>query len=158
MATHSSILARRMPWTEEPGRLQPMGSQRVGHDWAHDWLKLWSEEQDSVFHLNKLIRESWLLLLFIKHFFSELRICLSKEGVEGLHSSSLFLKNIYLAVPGLSWAFPGSSVGKESTCNTGDPGSIPRSGRSTREGSGYPLQCSSVSLVAQLLKNPPAVL
>ena len=32
MATHSSILALEIPWTEEPGRLQPMGSQRVGHD------------------------------------------------------------------------------------------------------------------------------
>ena len=32
MATHSSILARRIPWTEEPGRLQSRGSQRVGHD------------------------------------------------------------------------------------------------------------------------------
>ena len=36
MATHSSILARRIPWTEEPGRVQSMGSQRVGHDWS-DW-------------------------------------------------------------------------------------------------------------------------
>ena len=32
MATHSSILARRISWTEEPGKRQPMGSQRVGHD------------------------------------------------------------------------------------------------------------------------------
>ena len=32
MATHSNILAWRIPWTEEPGRLQSMGSQRVGHD------------------------------------------------------------------------------------------------------------------------------
>ena len=32
MATHSSILAWRIPWTEEPDRLQSMGSQRVGHD------------------------------------------------------------------------------------------------------------------------------
>ena len=32
MATHSSILAWRIPWTEEPGRLQSTGSQRVGHD------------------------------------------------------------------------------------------------------------------------------
>ena len=32
MATHSSILAWEIPWTEEPGRLQSMGSQRVGHD------------------------------------------------------------------------------------------------------------------------------
>ena len=34
IATHSSILAWRIPWTEEPGRLQSTGSQRVGHDWA----------------------------------------------------------------------------------------------------------------------------
>ena len=33
MATHSSILAWRIPWTEKPGRPQSMGSQRVGHDW-----------------------------------------------------------------------------------------------------------------------------
>ena len=33
-ATHSSTLAWRIPWTEEPGRLQSMGSQRVGHDWV----------------------------------------------------------------------------------------------------------------------------
>ena len=34
MATHSSILAWKIPWTEEPGGLQSMGLQRVGHDWA----------------------------------------------------------------------------------------------------------------------------
>ena len=34
MATHSSILAWRIPWMGEPGRLQSTGSQRVGHDWA----------------------------------------------------------------------------------------------------------------------------
>ena len=34
MATHSSTLAWEIPWTEEPGRLQSMGSRRVGHDWA----------------------------------------------------------------------------------------------------------------------------
>ena len=34
MATHSSILAWKIPWIVEPGRLQSMGSQRVGHDWA----------------------------------------------------------------------------------------------------------------------------
>ena len=32
MATHSTILAWKIPWTEEPGRLRSMGSQRVGHD------------------------------------------------------------------------------------------------------------------------------
>ena len=54
--------------------------------------------------------------------------------------------------------FPGNSAGKESACNAGDPGSIPGLGRSTGEGIGYPLQCSWVSLVAQTVKNPPAML
>ena len=47
------------------------------------------------------------------------------------------------------WGFPNSSVGEESASNTGDPGSIPGSGRSTEEGIGYPLKYSWASLVAQ---------
>ena len=35
VATHSSVLAWRVPWTEKPGRLQPMGSHRVRHDWSN---------------------------------------------------------------------------------------------------------------------------
>ena len=53
--------------------------------------------------------------------------------------------------------FPDSSVGKESACNAGDPSLIPGLGRSTGEEIGYPLQCSWASLVAQLVKNPPAM-
>ena len=53
--------------------------------------------------------------------------------------------------------FPDSSVGKESTCNAGDLGSIPGWGRSTGEGIGYPLQYSWASFVAQVVKNPPAI-
>ena len=52
---------------------------------------------------------------------------------------------------------PGSSAGKESACNPGDPGSIPWLGRYAGEGIGYPLQYSWASLVAQLVKNPPAM-
>ena len=52
--------------------------------------------------------------------------------------------------------FPGSSAGKESTCNAGDPGSIPGLGRSAEEGIGYPLQYSLASLVAEMVKNLPA--
>ena len=66
------------------------------------------------------------------------------------------------------WAmlgFPDSSVGKESTCNVGDPGLIPGSGRAPGEGIGYALQCSWAplkggswtSLVAQRLKRLPAM-
>ena len=53
--------------------------------------------------------------------------------------------------------FPDSSVGKEYTCNAGDPSSIPGLGRSTGEGIGHPLQYSWASLVVQLVKNSPAV-
>ena len=53
--------------------------------------------------------------------------------------------------------FPGSSAGKESACNAGDPGWIPGSERSPREGIGYPLQYSWASLVSQTVKNPSSV-
>ena len=53
--------------------------------------------------------------------------------------------------------FPGSSVGKESTCNEGDPSWIPELGRSLGEGIGYPLQSSQASPVAQMVKNLPAM-
>ena len=54
-------------------------------------------------------------------------------------------------VPG----FSDSSVGKDSACNAGDLGWIPGSGKSTKEGIGYPLQYSWASLVAWLVKNLP---
>ena len=54
--------------------------------------------------------------------------------------------------------FPGRSAGKESTCNAGDPGSIPGWGRFSGEGIGYPLQYCWASLVAQTVKNLPALL
>ena len=57
----------------------------------------------------------------------------------------------------LNRGFPDSSVGKESACDAGDPALIPGSGRSTGEGIGYPFQYSWASLVAQLVKNLPAV-
>ena len=57
----------------------------------------------------------------------------------------------------LEWGFPDSSAGKESTCNAMDPGSVPGLGRSAGEGIGSPLQYSWSSLVAQMVKNPPAV-
>ena len=57
----------------------------------------------------------------------------------------------------LGQRFPGSSTGKEFACNVGDPSSIPGSGRSGGEGIGYPFQDSWASLVAQLVKNQPAM-
>ena len=54
-------------------------------------------------------------------------------------------------------SFPDGPVGKEYACNAGDPGSIPGSGISAGEGIGYTLQYSWASLVAQLVKNLPAM-
>ena len=51
----------------------------------------------------------------------------------------------------------GSLAGKGSTCNAGDPGSIPRSGRSPGEGIGYPLQYSWAPLIAQMVNNLPVI-
>ena len=66
------------------------------------------------------------------------------------------IKSLSFVIPSLfQKGFPDSSVGKESACNAGDPGSIPGSGRSPGEGIGYPLQYSWASFVAQLVKNPP---
>ena len=67
---------------------------------------------------------------------------LQKEGI-----------NIYIYIYG----FSGSSAGKESVCNSGDPSLIPGSGRVPGEGIGYPFQYSWASLVAQLVKNQPAM-
>ena len=55
------------------------------------------------------------------------------------------------------WGFPDGSVGKESSCHARDLDSIPGLGRFPEEGKGYPLQCSWASLVAQLVKNLPAM-
>ena len=57
----------------------------------------------------------------------------------------------------LTGGSPDSSIGKKSACNSGDPGSIPGLGRPPGEGICYPLRYSWASLVAQLVKNPPAM-
>ena len=61
-------------------------------------------------------------------------------------SSSALLVNITKKIKGLPRGFPCSSVGKESACNGGDPGLIPRSGRSPGEGNGSPLQYSCLEI------------
>ena len=65
---------------------------------------------------------------------------------EGLYKLKIYIRG-----------FPDSSVGKESTCNAGDPSSIPGLGRSAGERIGQSLQSSWTSLVAQLVKNLPAM-
>ena len=67
------------------------------------------------------------------------------------------LTHIFIQIYPHLRGFPDSSVGKESTCNAGDPGSIPGLGRSTGEGIGYPFQNPRAPLGAQLVKNLPAM-
>ena len=70
MATHASILAWEIPWTEEPSRLQSMGSQRVGHDWAHMhtiwkknlwpyiWFRKGRETRDQIANISWIIEKA----------------------------------------------------------------------------------------------------
>ena len=54
MAPHSSTLAWRIPWTEEPGRLQSIGSRRVGHDWATFTFHFHALEKEMATHSSVL--------------------------------------------------------------------------------------------------------
>ena len=69
----------------------------------------------------------------------------------------IFIENLFFYICIHRESFPDSSVDKESNCNARDPGSIPGLGRFPGERIGYPLQYSWASVVAQLLKNPPAM-
>ena len=74
-----------------------------------------------------------------------------------IHLFKVYNTILYYSQLYLNEGFPGSSAGKEFACNVGNPGLISGSGRSPGEGLGYPLQCSWASLVAQMVKNPPAM-
>ena len=74
-----------------------------------------------------------------------------------ISSLTLGIVRFYLAILVGCKGFPSSSAGKEPAYSAGDPSSIPGSWRSPGEGIGYPLQYSWASLMAQLVKNPPAL-
>ena len=74
IATHSSILAWKIPWTEEPGGLEPRGSQRVRHDWAHTHththththMYLWLGVCEDLW---PIFKSGWLLIVDFENFF-----------------------------------------------------------------------------------------
>ena len=87
MATHSSILACEIPWTEEPGSLQSMGPQRVRHDWACMHVKmsiqcfphsLWLKLSDSHFYKNALF---WFYLNAVSLKIYGIRTVLKKLSI-----------------------------------------------------------------------------
>ena len=77
MATHSSIHAWIIPWTEEPGRLQSTGSQRVGHDWATSLtsltLSIFSEIKAKWFKNNNNHKESGKTKILVSSSWSHCR-------------------------------------------------------------------------------------
>ena len=64
MATHSSILAWRIPWTEEPDGLQSLGSQRVGHDWATNTFTFLSMDHYKQTWSLLSIKDKCIIILF----------------------------------------------------------------------------------------------
>ena len=132
MATYSNILAWEITWTEEPGRA-PWGHKESN---TTEWLNN---------NKNKRIHQAALpppTRRALRGAAPSRRFYRKKDGTRELLAQK---------------SFPSSSVGKESAFDAGDLGSTPGSGRSPGEGIGYPLQYSWASLVAQTVKNLPAM-
>ena len=91
MATHSSILAWRILWTEEPGGLQSKGLQRVGHDWATS-LSL-SLSHHEMWRDWERVKMAQLCLLFVISYIMENRIVFSAVC---LYSCSHYLLSLHL--------------------------------------------------------------
>ena len=133
MAPHSSTLAWRIPWTEEPARLQCMGSlesdttERLPF---HFSLSCTGEGNGNPLQCSCLENPrdggAWWAAVY--------GVAQSRPRLKRLSSSSS--SSIHYT------CFPGSSDGKASALSAGDPGSIPGLGRSPGEGNGNPLQYS----------------
>ena len=131
MAPHSSILAWKIPWMEEPGRLESMGSLRVGHDWATSlslftfmhWRRKW--QPTPVFLPGESQgRGAW--------WAADYGVAQSRARLKRLSSSS----------SSVIFGFLDGSNGKESVCNALDMGSIPGLGRYPGKGNGNPFHYS----------------
>ena len=143
MATHSSILTWKIPWTEEPDRLQSKGSQRVRQDWAtntHPEKQPESSRSDNVYLAPRQRPKHPSSSAFLRWDYT------LHNGVFFLYSHlSLYCPHMLInTFPSLilGQGFPGGTNGKESACNAGDLGLIPGSRRSSGEGNGNPLQYS----------------
>ena len=113
MATHSSILGGRIPWTEEPGGLQSMGSKGVRHDWASNIFTFTFACSPNTYYAPDSV--------FLEHT-DVLRKCLPEDWGQ--------------------WASLVAQTVKESACHAGGLGLIPGLGKSPRGGHGNLLQYS----------------
>ena len=135
--------------------LHSMGLQRVRHNWATElnWTMRYKHRLSEI--LEQIERHT---LFFEDHHHTENQtaiVCFNSKLSWKNSLTTRYRDHLQTSSP--SKGFSGSSVGKESACNAGDPSSIPGSGRALGEGIGYPFQYSWASTVAQLVKNPPAV-
>ena len=145
MAPHSSTLAWKIPWMVEPGGLQSMGSQRVGHDWVTSlslftflhWGRKW--QPTPAFLPGE--SQGWGSLvgcrlwgLRVRHNWSDLAVA------AGLYK--LWFSDQLETLNYKNWEFPSGSVGKESASNAGDLGWITGLERSPGGGHGNPLEYS----------------
>ena len=135
MATHSNILAWKIPWKEESGRLQSMESRRIGHSWNNLACPSRACPRPAPCTPGNPLppRETKLALpspLWETHFYLLV-------GLIPLMQNALFYFYLFKKFILVSMGFPDSSVGKESACNAGDLGwtglgTIPwRKGRAT---------------------------
>ena len=141
MTTHSSVLAWRIPWTVEPGRLQSMGALRVDMTEVTQHVCTQATSHTHLFSylFNKCLMSPNQLCV----------LCASKQD-KTQHfplSNSSPVRDIH---PPLHYrCFPCDSAGKESACNVGDLGSIPRLGRYSGEG-----KATLSSILAQRIPQP----
>ena len=134
MAPHSSTVARKIPWMEEPGRLQSMGSLRVGHDWAT------SLSLSTFMHWRRKWQPTPVFLPGESQGRRSLVGCSPWGRTESDTTEATWQAGRQALC--ICEFFPSSSGGKESACNAGNPALIPGSGRSPGEGNGNPLQYS----------------
>ena len=146
MAPHSSIPAWKIPWTEEPGRLQSVWSQRIGHNWAtslsqcHLWdlsflTRHWTQAP-AVKALNPNNQTTRELPGDYNFFLSERKHKFTWQIITTFN---------YMKYWNIQKGFLGGSAVKNLPANardTEDVGSIPRLERSPEEGNGNPLQYS----------------
>ena len=116
MASHSSILPWRIPWTEEPGMLQSMGLQRAGHGWATELKHIYAS----------------LVAQLIKNLYAMLETQFNSWIWKFPWRQDRLPTLVFLG-------FPGGSDVEEFISNVGDLGLIPGSGRSPGGGHGHPL-------------------
>ena len=127
MATHSSILAWKIPWTEEPSSLQSMGLQRARHDWVTEHTQNvktsgWGEgkrhlHREDYWVKFKILKTCLLLLLS-----SALSVTFNNHPTSHLKALKTSKFSYFTSIWGQS--FPGSSVSKESAFSAEDRKSV----------------------------------